>query len=624
MRHISFTLCASITACGYVSLASATNPSLAFTLDLFSPCTQSGCGSVKHPTDIGLNVAANSFSFAPGTGGSFVATMDMSAPVVCDEVASGGTLGATSSLRLAPAFSNSAPGGLLEFNAGGSSIVDSSAINYDGNTPSGVAFSYSNGATPPQVVCYQINPISGGPLAYAAGPYGIFKSSFELHPAGEPWLSVQTVNSPGANASRPASGGVSGTASITPANTMGYVVQIHNANAAVGWRLDLGYDYAFFDPLKNGNIPTQWCVLGSGIPQPGPVNGTAVCKTVGSVYTLGLADIQTATNSVYIYVQSAGSTAATSSWSTLTSAFYPALAAVFPPYGTYPQRFDDKVAVASANNMPTPNIGSIVCNNDTVSTSCVIADQDGRTIPAALVFANTISANGTVKLDPLAYFVDPFSGTTLPGNVAADVLTVSGVACDDPSGILASPIGSGNFTTSPSAQGGKALGFGFKPSGSLYVPGTATCTATFAASGFAPSLSSTQSFTITMLPATVTHFAVSAPTSATAGAGFSFTVTAQDGANNTVADYSGSAVWKLKRMQMLSFKLNHDNLVAELPEILYRLLAGEARSSIQNDVVFSIACGHRRLFLGGLRPASQQFPFISLLPYHFFLSFRFK
>ena len=545
MRHLSYVLCASIAACGFSAPGQAApSPPLAFTLDLLSPCTPAGCGATHHATDIGLDILASSFTYASGPSNSFVATMDVNAPVVCDEVDSTGALGATSSLRLAPTFTNAAPGGLLDFNGSGPSIVDLNGITYDGSTPSGVAASYSNyGAVlPPQVVCYQINPVNGGAVAYAPGPYGIFKSTFETHPSGEPWLSVQTVYSPNAGAGQNTATSRSGTPvnGITPFNAMGYVVQIHNASAATGWHLDLGDDHNFFDPANNGGVPVQWCLLGAGVPQPGPLTGSATCNSVGKTHMIAPGDIQVATNSVYIYVESLGSTAATTGWNSLTTAQYPAVAAVFPPFATYPQRFDDKVAVASAGNLPTLNISSIVCNNDTTSAACMIADQDGNAVPAVLKFANSISSGGTVNIDPLAYVVDPSSGTTLPGNVAQDVMSVNNVSCIDPNGILASPITRTNFTTSPSAMGGKALGFGFKPSGSLYVAGTATCTATFTAAGQTLPLSTSTSFTITMLPPTVSHFAVSAPAGATAGSPVSVTVTAQDGANNTVSAYTGT------------------------------------------------------------------------------------
>ncbi len=506
MRHLSYVLCASIAACGFSAPGLATtNPPLAFTLDLLSPCTPTDCAGTNHATDIELNILASSFTYAPGPSNSFIATMDVNAPVVCDEIASNGTLGATSALRLSPTFTNGAPGGLLEFNGSGPTIVDLNGITYDGSTPSGVAASYSNsGVTPPpQVVCYQINPVSGGPTVFAPGPFGIFRNTFETHPAGEPWISVQTVYSPATSPKSQSSATAQSNPpmnGVTPTNAMGYVVQIHNAAAAIGWHLDLGYDYTFFDLANNGGVPVQWCLLGAGVPQPGALSGSASCSNVNTTHMIVSGDIQVATNSVYVYVENRGSAAAGNAWGSISNSLYPAVAALFPPFATYPQRLDDKVAVATANNRPAFNIGSIFCNNDATSVACAIKDQDGNAVPSVLTFANTISGAGTVNIDPLAYFVDPTAGTTLPGNVVRDQLTVSNVSCVDPSGILASPIAIGNLTTSPSAQGGKALAFAFSPSGASppYVVGTATCTATFSADGFSPSLSSTQSFTITM------------------------------------------------------------------------------------------------------------------------------
>src|SRR5207247_1538455 len=55
----------------------------------------------------------------------------------------------------------------------------------------------------------------------------------------------------------------------------------------------------------------------------------------------------------------------------------------------------------------------------------------------------------------------------------------------------------------------------------------------------APSITGT-SLPITTSPAAATHFSVSAPSSATAGSAFSFTVTAQDQFNNTATGYVGT------------------------------------------------------------------------------------
>jgi hypothetical protein len=553
MRHHSIVLCALVAACGYAPLAGAgTSSPLTFTLDLQAPCGASGC-SGNHPTDISLSATASSFTYTNGsTSGSYVANMSMQAAVVCDEIgpSPGSIQGAVGALRIGPTFTNASPGGLLEFNNGGPSVVDLAAMTFDGESPAGFAATYSNSSTTPQVACYQINPISGGPVALAPGPTGIFNNGFDIfssHFANEPWLSLQTVFSPqsagGKNQSQKGNAQVNG---VTPTNVMGYVIQVHNAAAAVangGWRLDLGYDFAFFDPTNNGQTPGLVCVLGAGIPQPGLVSGNANCSNIGAVaHTFTAADIVGGSNSIYMYVQHTSSSVGGSSWGTLAAGEYPAVASIFPPLGTFPQRFDDKSAVASANNLPSQNVGSIVCNNDTVSTACVIADQDGNPVPAAVTFNNSISGGGTANIDPVAYFVDPTSGSTLPGNAVADTLTVSNVSCSDPSGILASPLAGGSFSKSTGTpQGGAmALGFSFAPSGSLYVPGTATCTATFGNIGYSPALSSKQNFTITMLTPTTSHFSVTTPAGATAGVAFNtLTVTALNSANQTVGSYNG-------------------------------------------------------------------------------------
>ncbi len=515
---------AAFTLIGHV--AAATTP-LVFTLDLNAPCSGGTCTGT-HPTDVGLQLQANSFSYGPGTGsqlGKFVAQLGVLAPVVCDEIQSGGAFGPTTQSRLEHDFTNASPGGLLEFNnLGRGSVVDLGALSYDGSSPPGVAASYSN-YNAPQVLCYQINPVTGGNPVYAAGPGGIFYSGFEnSHATGEPWVSTQTVRSPQPNVG----------------NYLGYVVQIHNANAAIGWHVDFGFDTTFFDVANNGGFPPTWSLLSPATTQPGPVGVPSNPQQFSAIYTVATGDIQTSTNSVYLYVSHAGSVAAVSNWAALGTSFYPATASIFPPFGTYPQRFDDKSAVASSSNLPAQNIGSIVCNNDTTSTQCTWYDADGNS-GAPVVFANTVSPTGTVSADPLVYFADPTSGSSAPGTLTADVLAPSAVSCNDPNSILASAITAASFTQSPSAKGGQALAFGFAAgSGTPYVPGTATCSATFTNSGYSPNLSSTVSFSITMLQTQATHFQVSAPSSATAGNAFTFTVSALDAGNNVVPSYAGT------------------------------------------------------------------------------------
>src|SRR5207244_4472397 len=70
----------------------------------------------------------------------------------------------------------------------------------------------------------------------------------------------------------------------------------------------------------------------------------------------------------------------------------------------------------------------------------------------------------------------------------------------------------------------------------LKTAGNQTLTATDTANG---SIAGT-SGSVAVSPAAATHYADSAPASATAGTGFNFTVTAQDPFNNTATGYAGT------------------------------------------------------------------------------------
>jgi hypothetical protein len=554
MRHLPRALGACVGFCVFVTAyaGSGSNP-LGLTIDLLAPATPP-CNGSSCPSDIDLPelgaapIGGTGFTYSQ-VASNYVTgvTLDNSvaSPIVCDEISGTGptyTFGPATHQQFSPSFTNPSPGSLLEFGAGGPSVVDLSTLAYDGSaSPAALSLDSANTASQ-QVGCYPISAIGAvNPLLTRGTSAGdrIFYDEFDaaVHFANEPWVSVQTVYSPSGGAGRP-----SNSKNVVSSSAMGYVLQVHNASHAIGWHVVLGYDYAFFDPAVNGGVAVEWCLLDSSIPQPGPVDvGRPTCNLVSTNYTVSSGDIQTATNSLYVYVQFTGSNVASNSWGTLVPAVYPATGAVFAPPGKYAQRLDDKVAVASANNLPAQNVGSIVCPNDPAATSCMLYDADSN--GSAVTYVN-LFAGGAVTVDPVAYFVDPNGGTTLPGNSASDVLAPSpgSVSCVDPSHILASPIGSGNFSTSGTALGAQALAFAFATSGSLFVPGTATCTATFNANGFSPVLSATQTFTITMLQATATHFAVIAPPTAVAGTQLAggFTVTAQDAGNNTVTTYSGT------------------------------------------------------------------------------------
>src|ERR1700722_13048673 len=524
MRHLPRTACVYLVGC-LIAVASvpAFASDIGLTVDLMAPST--ACVGSKCPSDISLpqlgHVIAATSGMLDGAQGTVTLDATASSPVVCGEQQPNGFGPATNPVvyHFSPVYNNASPGGLFEFDAGGASIVDASA-SYDG-----LLFAASRPNTVSnQVACYPINALGVTNPLYANSSISgdrVFYNAFEGgHLAGEPWVSVQTINS--------VSSGLA---------VLGYVAQIHNASSAVNWHLSFGFDNSF-NPNGNGGFTGHWYVLGSTIPQPGPVPTSPTGTTNGdftSTYIIGVGDIQSATNSVYIYVQQHSSASMASVWSTLPASFYSASAAAFSPPGVYAQRIDDKVAVAGVHNIPVQNIGNIVCANDPASTSCTLSDQDGNSLPASVTFTNQVSS-GAVTIDPIAYIVDPASATTLPGTTAA-LAAPTNVSCIDPNGIFASPgVSASNFVASTGAQGARAFNFNFTPSGALFVPGTATCTATFSANN----LSSMQSFTVTMQQLTVTHFAVSADPIAVAGTPLSFTVTAQDGADNTVLSYTGT------------------------------------------------------------------------------------
>lgn len=554
MRYLLRGLAAAA-AFGIAGQAAASSP-LGLTIDLLAPatpCTASGCpADINIPALASAPVGSSLFSYATGPGSptNYLSTITLdntnpaTYPLICDEM-SGSTPGPAGSVGFTTPFSNSSAqgGGALGFGSGGplSGIVDLSSMSYlSGSSQFQVALSFNNTATQ-QVMCYPVAPIgsvAAGTVAPVFAGNGtvagdrVFLSNFE-NPlsagTGEPWVSALTVGSPSSSGSY-----------------MVYVLQIHNANKWTGWHVDFGYDTAYF------GTSATWCVINNSYPQPGSIPSiipgcSAKPVTSNPIYTVNVSDIQSATNSVYLQVVMTGTSAAQSNFASLPIAFYPALGAVFPPPSTYPQRLDNKVAVASANNMPVQSVGNIVCAN-TIPTACTVYDADGNLIgninsssgnltQGQLNIAYTVSGD-TVSLNPVAYFVSPSGGNTLP---ASNPLLASNGTFNCP----ASPILS--TTTPPTlSTTGAALGFTFaqQVGGGVYVPGTATCTATFTTGSSTPfPLSNTQTFTITMLHSQATHFSVSAPTGSTAGSAFNFTVNALDAGNNVVPSYNGTVTF---------------------------------------------------------------------------------
>lgn len=415
---------------------------------------------------------------------------------------------------------------MFETDAGasnGANIVDTGSLSINAGVY-GVMESNTSGS---QVACYQINALGDTTQMLADSSSSgdrVFYDKFENGHLNEPWISVQTTS-----------------AFPTGSSALGYVVQIHNANLANNWHLSFGYGHDF-NPAVNGSNPNNWYVLTTAnSPQPGPIQNLASARTgsLSSTYIVNTTtDLQAATNSVYVFVQMTASGTFKAAWPTLPLTFYSATASIFAPPGTYAQKLDDKSGVAGPANVPTQNVGNIVCSNDPAATSCTLYDQDGNASP--LTYSNSISA-GALTVDPVAYVVDTvdsggtLTGTTLPGTQTT-LGAPSNIFCNDPNGIL---VGSAAFGSSSGAAGARAMSLSFKQSGATYVAGTATCVATFTSNG----LSSTQAFNITMQGLTVTHFTVTGSASAEAGVPTSFTVTAKDGANNTVTSYAGTVAF---------------------------------------------------------------------------------
>jgi hypothetical protein len=523
MQHLPRAARAYLLGCLFAAAsAPAFSQSLGLTVDLMAPstaCTGSKCPSDISLPNLGAVIPADSVTFDGTTGATATLTTAAANPIVCSEQ-SGASFGPQHAFRFSPIYSNASPGGLFEFDAGGPSIVDAS----NGSLGATMAVTQANTSNT-QVACYSIHALGVDNPMYADSSVAgdrVFYAQFEGgHRSDEPWVSVNTVASPNGSG-----------------HLLGYVMQIHNAPLAVNWHLSLGYDNAFFGSANNGNFKPKWCIQSTAHhPQPGGVGETSeTCADASTTHVFTAGDIQAASNSIYVYVENFGSSQAVTGWSGLSTSFYAASGAVFAPPGTYVQRIDDKVAAAGNVNVPMQNIGNIVCANDPLATACTITDSDGAGIPASITFKNQF-ASGAVTVDPLAYVVDYDAGTTLPGTTALGA--PSNVSCNDPSGIFLGTVNAGSFGTSIGAPGARAFGFAFKPVGLLYQPGTATCTATFTANG----ISSTQSFNVTMQQANVTHFAVTADNNATAGDAVNFTITAKDGAGNTVPTYLGTVAF---------------------------------------------------------------------------------
>lgn len=546
----------------------ATSP-LGLTIDLLAPNT--ACNGNQCPADIDIPLLAEMplgstmFAYASGPASpvNFLSTVTLDStnpatyPVVCDE-ASGSSQGPSGPVGFKTQFSNSSAqgGGVLGFGSGGplSGIVDLSSMNYTSPSAgqSQLSLTFNNSATK-QVMCYPILAI-GAVASGAASPVfaangtvagdrifvGNFEDPLATVPVGEPWISALTVGS------------------LSPsANQAIFVLQIHNASAATsGWFVDFGYDAAYF-----GSTGGQWCVISPTIAQPGNMPGSCIQNnmTTSPRYTVKSSDVHNTsintgsadnTDSVYLKVTltaPAPPSPPITNWPTLPASFYPAVGAIFPPAGVYPQRLDNKAAVVSASNVPVQNIGSISCTNQSTPV-CSLLNADGVTAPVS--FGNTVSNTGAATIDPLVYFVDPNGNSTSPGNVAGgpspDALTLSNLSCSDPQNILTSPANSVTILQSTSASGAQKLSFNFVPdTGVPYRSGTATCTATLANNGYSPALSNNVAFSIEMQKAAVAGVTMTTSTAGPVGQGdaVAYAVTVMNAGNASLTGIPVSNVF---------------------------------------------------------------------------------
>jgi uncharacterized repeat protein (TIGR01451 family) len=224
---------------------------------------------------------------------------------------------------------------------------------------------------------------------------------------------------------------------------------------------------------------------------------------------------------------------------------------------------------------------SITGTSNTIAVSAAAATHFGVSAPssatAGSAFTFTVTAQDPFSNTDTTYAgtVD-FSGTSagsLPnpstltngtGTFTANLVTAGSqtITATDRATIVATPNGAtevGNTVTiTTAAAHGYAVGQQVTISGVgvagyngtftiTSIPTTTTFTYTAAATGLAASGGGTvtsgatgTSNTITVSAAAATHFGVSAPSTATAGSAFNFTVTAQDQFNNTATGYAGT------------------------------------------------------------------------------------
>jgi hypothetical protein len=218
--------------------------------------------------------------------------------------------------------------------------------------------------------------------------------------------------------------------------------------------------------------------------------------------------------------------------------------------------FSFSVTAQDINNNTVTNYSGTV--HFTSSDAAAIVPADSNLISGTRSFTATLKTAGTQTItanDATASSINGTSGTiavtggpaarlvvSAPASASAGTAFSLTVTAQDASGNTANGYsGTVHFT---STDGAAVL-----PANATLTNGAGTFAATLKAAGN-QTITATDTVTATITGvsgaitvtggATATHFAVSAPASATAGAAISFTVTAQDSSNNTVTTYSGT------------------------------------------------------------------------------------
>jgi CSLREA domain-containing protein len=190
----------------------------------------------------------------------------------------------------------------------------------------------------------------------------------------------------------------------------------------------------------------------------------------------------------------------------------------------------DGAAVLPANSTLTNGVGTFSAtlktagNRTIAATDTVTASITGTSSSIAVAAATAThftvsapaSATGSLAFSFTVTALDPFNNTATGYSGTAHFTSTDGAAVLPANSTLTN--GVGTFSTTLKTAGNQTI--------------TATDTVTASITGTSGTI------VVTVLPAT--HFAVSAPATATAGSAFSFTVTALDVNNSTATGYAGT------------------------------------------------------------------------------------